>query len=61
MNVARMEDMRNLCKILVGMSEGRSPLGRPRRRCDDNIRMDLRERRFEYVDWVHLAQEGTGS
>ena len=38
-----MEQSRNAYRVLVGKSEGRRPLGRPRRRWEDNIRMDLRE------------------
>jgi hypothetical protein len=37
--------------------EGRRPLGKPRRRWEDNIRMDLREIEFGDVDWIHLAQD----
>jgi hypothetical protein len=47
--------MINACSIYVGKPEGKIPLGRPRRRYEDNIRMDLRERGWEGVDWVHLA------
>jgi ribosome biogenesis protein Nip4 len=42
--------------ILVGRPEGRRPLGRHRRRCENNIKMDLREMGFGDVDWIHLAQ-----
>jgi len=42
-------------KILVGKPEGKRPLGRPRRRWEDNIRMDLKELGWEGVDWMHLA------
>jgi hypothetical protein len=42
-HVARMGAKRNACRILVGMPEGKRPLGRPRRRWVDNIKMDLRE------------------
>jgi hypothetical protein len=49
--------MRNVYKILVGKPEGKRPFGRTRGRLEENIRMDLRERRWEGVDWVHLAQE----
>jgi hypothetical protein len=42
---------------LVGRLEGRRPLGRPRRRWEDNIKMDLREIGFGDVDWTHLAQD----
>jgi hypothetical protein len=43
-------------KILVGKPEGKRLLGRPRRRWEDNIRMDLRETGWEGVDWIHLSQ-----
>jgi hypothetical protein len=56
-NVARMGDMRNVHKILVGKSEGKRPLGRPRCSWEDNIRMNLREIWWQGVDWVHLAQD----
>jgi hypothetical protein len=46
--------MRNVYKILVGKTEGKRPVGRPRHRWDDDIRMDLRETRREGVDWTHL-------
>jgi hypothetical protein len=39
-----MEEKRNVCRILVGKSEGKRQLGRPRGRWEDNIKMDLRER-----------------
>jgi hypothetical protein len=45
-------------KILVGKSEGKRPLGRPRRRWKDNNRMDLREIMWEGLDCIHLAQGG---
>jgi hypothetical protein len=43
--------------ILVGRPEGRRPLGRPRRRWEDNIKMDLREIGFGDVNWIDLAQD----
>jgi hypothetical protein len=43
--------------ILVGKPEGRRPLGRSRRRWEDNIKMDLREIGFGDVDCIHLAQD----
>ena len=43
--------------VLVGKPEGRRPLGRPRRRWEDNIRMDLRELGCGCVDWMELAQD----
>jgi hypothetical protein len=41
-HVARMKEKRNACRLLVGKPEGKRPLGRPRRRWEDNIKMDLR-------------------
>jgi hypothetical protein len=46
-----------VCKVLVGKPEGKRPLGRPRRRWEDGIRMDLREIGFGGVDWILLAQD----
>ena len=43
--------------VLVGRPEGRRPLGRPRRRWEDKIRMDLREVECGCVDWMELAQD----
>ena len=42
---------------LVGKSEGKKPLGRPRRRWEDNIKMDLQEAGFVGVDWIDGAQD----
>jgi len=50
--------MRNACSILVGNPVGKSPLGRPGSRWEDNIRMDLAEVRWEGVEWMRLAQDG---
>jgi len=44
-------------RVLVGKPEGKRPLGRPRRRWADNIRMDLQEVRCGYMDWIGLAQD----
>jgi hypothetical protein len=44
-------------KVLVGKSEGKRPLGRPRRRWEDGVRMDLREIGLGSVDWIRLAQD----
>jgi hypothetical protein len=57
-HVARMGEVRGACNILVGKPEGRRPLGRPRRRWKDNIKVDLREIGFGDVDWIRLALEG---
>jgi hypothetical protein len=53
-----MGEVRGAYNILVGRPEGRRPLGRPRRGCEDNIKMDLGEIGFGNVDWIHLAQDG---
>jgi len=55
--VAGMEEMRNIYNILIGKLEGKRPPGRPMRRWEGNIRMDLREIGWEYVDWIYLAQD----
>jgi hypothetical protein len=49
--------MRGSYKILVDRPDGRRPLGRPRRRWEDNIKMDLREIVFGDVDWIRWAQD----
>jgi hypothetical protein len=46
----------NAYRILVGMPEGKTPLGRPRRRWVDNIKIDLREIGWDGMDWIDLAQ-----
>jgi hypothetical protein len=51
-----MGEMRKEDIILVGKSEGNTPLGRPRRRWEGNIRMDLREIIRKDMNWFHLAQ-----
>jgi transcription termination factor 2 len=56
-HVARMGENRNAYRILVGKSEGKRPLGRPRRRWVDNIQMDLREIGWDGMDWIDLAQD----
>jgi hypothetical protein len=52
-----MGEKRNVCRLLVGKPEGKRPLGRPRRRWIDNIKMDLLERGVNVVDWIDLAQD----
>jgi hypothetical protein len=52
-----MEEKMNAFRLLVGKPKGKSPLGRPRRRWVDNIRMDLREVGRGDVDWIILAQD----
>ena len=55
--VARTEEGGGVHKVLVGKPEGKRPLGRPRRRWEDNIRMDLQEVGRGYGDWMQLAQD----
>ena len=56
-HVARMEEGRGVHKVLVGKPEGKRPLGRLRRRWEDNIKMDLEEVRRGCGDWMDLAKE----
>jgi hypothetical protein len=56
-HVARMGEERKVYKVLVGNLEGKRPLGRPRRRWEDGVRMDLREIGLGDVDWILLSQD----
>jgi hypothetical protein len=58
-HVARMGETRNIYiyMILVGKPEGNRPLGRPRHRWVDNMKMDLREIGWDGIDWIELAQD----
>jgi hypothetical protein len=56
-HVARMEEGRGVYRFLVGKPEGKRPVGRPRRRWEDNIRMDLQEVGRSCGDWMELAQD----
>jgi hypothetical protein len=56
-HVARMGERRGVCRVLVRKPEGRRPLGRPRRRWKDNIKMDLHEIGCGVMDWIELAQD----
>jgi hypothetical protein len=55
-HVARVEAKRNAYRILVGKPEGKRPLGRPRSRSVDHIKMNLRERGRVGIDWIDLDQ-----
>jgi hypothetical protein len=48
---------RTAYRILVGKPEGKRPLGRPRCRCVDNIKMDLRKIRWDGMNWINVAQD----
>jgi len=54
-HVAFMGDRRGVFRVLVGKPEGKRPLGRPRRRGEDNIKMDLQEVGYGGMDWIELA------
>jgi len=56
-NVARMGEDRGVQRVLVGKPEGKRPLGRPRRRWEDNIKMVLKEVGGGRGDWMELAQD----
>jgi hypothetical protein len=52
-----MGEGRGGCRVLVGIPEGKTPLGRPRCRWEDNIGMDLQEVECGGMDWIELAQD----
>jgi len=55
-HTARMGEMRGVYRALVGKPEGKRPLGRPRSKWEDNIKMDLQEVGFRGVGWIDLVQ-----
>ena len=55
--LARMEQSRNAYRVLMGKPEGKRPLGRPRRRWEDNIKMDLREVCWDPGEWMDLVED----
>jgi hypothetical protein len=56
-HVARMWERRGVYRVLVGRPEGKRPLGKPRRRWEDNIKMNLREIWIDGANWIRLAQD----
>jgi hypothetical protein len=56
-HVVWMGEKRGVYRVLVGKPEGKRPLGRPRRRWEDNIRMDLQEVGCGGMDWIGLARD----
>jgi hypothetical protein len=52
-----MSEERGMDRVLVGKPEGKRPLGRPKHRWEDNIRMDLQEVECGGMDWIGLAQD----
>jgi hypothetical protein len=56
-HVVRMGQKRNACRVLVGKPKRKRPLGRPRHRWEDNIKMDVRETGWGGMHWIHVAQD----
>jgi hypothetical protein len=56
-HVALMGERRGVYRVLVGRPEGKRPLERPRRKWEDNIKMDLGEIGIDGANWIHLAQD----
>jgi hypothetical protein len=56
-NVARIREIRGVCRVWVGKSEGKTPLGKPRLRWEDNIKMDHQVVGCRGMDWIELAQD----
>jgi hypothetical protein len=56
-HVARMGEWRGVYRVLVGRPEGKRPVGRPRRRWEDNIKMDLREIGINEANWIQVARD----
>jgi hypothetical protein len=56
-HVARMGEGRRVYRVLVRKPKGKRPLGRPRRRLEDNIKMDLREIGIDGASWIQLARD----
>jgi hypothetical protein len=55
--VARMWEGRGIYRVLIGRLEGKRPLGRPRHRQEDNVKIDLREIGMDGENWIQLAQD----
>jgi hypothetical protein len=56
-HVAPMGEGIGVFKVMMGKREGKRPLGRPRRRSEDNIKMDIQELGFGGIDWIELAHD----
>jgi hypothetical protein len=55
--VARIADRSGVCRVLVGKPKGKRPFGRPRRRWEDNIKLDLQGVGYGCMDWIELSQD----
>jgi len=60
-HVSRVGERRGACWVLMGWPEGRRPLGRPRVRWEDNIKMDFKDVAWVCMDWTDVAEVGTGN
>ena len=56
-HVERMGERRGVCRVLVGKPKAKRPLGRPRRRWEDNIKVDFQQVGFGDMDWIELVQD----
>jgi len=56
-HVARMEERRGVCRVMVGTTEGKRLLGSPRLRWKDNIKMDIQEMGRGRMDWIEMFQD----
>jgi hypothetical protein len=56
-HVARMGGRRRVCRVLIETPEVKRPLGRPRHRWEDNMKMDLQELGFGGVEWIDMGQD----
>jgi len=56
-HVTRIGERRGVYRFVVSKHEGKRPLGRPRRRCEDNIKMNLQEVGCGCMDWIELAKD----
>jgi hypothetical protein len=56
-HLARMGEGRGVYRVLVGRAERKNPLGRPKRRWEDNIKMDLTETGIDWADWIRLSRD----
>jgi hypothetical protein len=56
-HIARLGEGRGVYRVVVGKPEGKRPLGKPRRRWEDNIKMDLQEVGCGGMEWIELAQD----
>jgi hypothetical protein len=56
LHIARMEEKKNVYVILIEKLDGNRKMGNPRRRWDDNIKMNFKDTEYEVEDWIYLAQ-----